>query len=79
MLEQLCGTNITSAQVSRAAALLDEELEAWRNPECLTPSDVEPVFADSRKPEEKQRFSNKIKQLEAAPNHVHGSLRVALR
>jgi transposase-like protein len=29
--EQLCGTAVTSAQVSRAAAMLDEILEAWRN------------------------------------------------
>ena len=29
--EQLCGTAISSAQVSRATALLDEELSAWRN------------------------------------------------
>ena len=29
--EQLCGTAIFSAQVSRAAALLDEELSAWRS------------------------------------------------
>ncbi len=29
--EQLCGTAISSAQVSRAAALLDEELGAWRS------------------------------------------------
>lgn len=29
--KQLCGTAVTSAQVSRAAALLDEILEAWRN------------------------------------------------
>jgi len=28
--EQLCGTEISSSQVSRAAALLDETLEAWR-------------------------------------------------
>lgn len=28
--EQLCGTDISSSQVSRAAALLDETLEAWR-------------------------------------------------
>ena len=27
---ELCGLDITSQQVSRAAALLDEELEAWR-------------------------------------------------
>jgi len=29
--EQLCGTNISATQVSRAAKMLDEELEAWRN------------------------------------------------
>lgn len=28
---ELCGTEVTSMQVSRAAALLDEELSAWRN------------------------------------------------
>ncbi len=28
--EQLCGTAVSSAEVSRAAALLDETLEAWR-------------------------------------------------
>src|SRR3954454_6823235 len=28
--EQLCGLEVTSAQVSRAAALLDGELEKWR-------------------------------------------------
>jgi len=28
--EQLCGTEMSSTQVSRAAALLDETLEAWR-------------------------------------------------
>jgi transposase-like protein len=29
--ERLCGTAVSSSQVSRAAALLDETLEAWRN------------------------------------------------
>lgn len=29
--EQLCSTAITSSQVSRAVAKLDEELEAWHN------------------------------------------------
>ena len=29
--EQLCGTAITSSQVSRAAAQLDQVLESWRN------------------------------------------------
>ena len=29
--QELCGTEVTSMQVSRAAMLLDEELSAWRN------------------------------------------------
>lgn len=29
--EELCGLEVSSSQVSRAAALLDEELAAWRN------------------------------------------------
>lgn len=29
--EELCGFEVSSSQVSRAAALLDEELEKWRN------------------------------------------------
>ncbi len=29
--EELCGLEVNSTQVSRAAALLDEELSAWRN------------------------------------------------
>jgi len=29
--EQLCGTSVSSSQVSRAASQLDEVLEAWRN------------------------------------------------
>ena len=29
--EELCGVEVSSVQVSRAAALLDEELSAWRN------------------------------------------------
>jgi len=31
--EQLCGLDVSSSQVSRAAQLLDEELEAWRTRE----------------------------------------------
>jgi len=31
IIDQLCGTTVSSSQVSRAAALLDETLEAWRN------------------------------------------------
>jgi len=30
ILEQLCGTSVSSTQVSKATALLDETLEAWR-------------------------------------------------
>ena len=31
IVEQLCGTRVSSSQVSKAAAMLDETLEAWRN------------------------------------------------
>jgi transposase-like protein len=31
VMEELCGLQVTSTQVSRAAAELDEQLEAWRN------------------------------------------------
>ena len=31
VMEELCGLDVTSTQVSRAAAELDEQLEAWRN------------------------------------------------
>lgn len=31
VMEQLCGLEVSSTQVSRAAKLLDEELTAWRN------------------------------------------------
>jgi putative transposase len=31
IVEQLCGSSVSSSVVSRAAALLDESLEAWRN------------------------------------------------
>ena len=31
VMEQLCGFEVTSTQVSRASQLLDEELTAWRN------------------------------------------------
>lgn len=37
--KELCGLEVTSSQVSRAAQALDEELETWRNrPLCETPS-----------------------------------------
>ncbi|MFP3325004.1 transposase, partial [Planococcus sp. SIMBA_160] len=31
VMEELCGLEVTSTQVSRAAAELDEQLDAWRN------------------------------------------------
>jgi transposase-like protein len=31
VVEELCGLEVTSTQVSRAAAELDEQLDAWRN------------------------------------------------
>jgi len=31
VMEELCGLNVTSTQVSRAAAELDRQLDAWRN------------------------------------------------
>ncbi|MGE4285919.1 MAG: transposase [Phycisphaerae bacterium] len=33
ILEDMCGLSISSTQVSRVAAMLDEELEKWRNRE----------------------------------------------
>lgn len=33
VVEQLCGAEVSSSQVSQAAAQLDEKLEAWRNSE----------------------------------------------
>lgn len=43
--EELCGTEVTSMQVSRAAAMLDEELEAWRNRQL---AQVEYLIVDAR-------------------------------
>jgi transposase-like protein len=42
---ELCGLEVTSTQVSRAAALLDEELQAWRNRPL---SQVEYLILDAR-------------------------------
>jgi putative transposase len=42
---ELCGLEVTSTQVSRAAALLDEELEVWRNRPL---SQVEYLILDAR-------------------------------
>lgn len=43
--EELCGTEVTSMQVSRAAAMLDEELEAWRTRSL---AQVEYLMLDAR-------------------------------
>jgi len=43
--EQLCGTQISASQVSRAAQQLDEELEAWRNRPL---AEVEYLYLDAR-------------------------------
>lgn len=37
ILEQLCGLHITSSQVSQATALLDEELDKWRQRPLVSP------------------------------------------
>jgi transposase-like protein len=45
ILERLCGTSVSSTQVSKAIALLDETLEAWRHrPLCECPD----LFLDAR-------------------------------
>jgi putative transposase len=43
--EKLCGTAVSSTQVSRAAALLDEVLEAWRKRPL---GEVEVLYLDAR-------------------------------
>jgi putative transposase len=43
--ERLCGTQVSSSQVSRAAKQLDDELEAWRNRAL---GEVEYLFLDAR-------------------------------
>ena len=56
IVEQLCGTSISSSQVSRAAAQLDETLEAWRT----RPLDViRYLFLDARY--EKVRMDGQIR------------------
>ena len=42
---ELCGLDVSSTQVSRAAKLLDEELETWRN---RPPDQVEYLIVDAR-------------------------------
>jgi len=45
---ELCGLDVSSLQVSRAAALLDGELEAWRNHPL---GSVEYLILDTNRPE----------------------------
>ena len=54
--EQLCGTAVSSAQVSRAAGLLDEVLEAWRNRSL---AEVVYLYLDARY--EKVRIDGQIR------------------
>lgn len=54
--EQLCGTAVSSSQVSRAAGLLDDVLEAWRNRPL---SEVIYLFLDARY--EKVRLDGQIR------------------
>lgn len=45
IIEQLCGTSVSSTQVSQAAAKLDETLEAWRNRRL---GEIPYLFLDAR-------------------------------
>jgi len=45
IVEQLCGTSVSSSQVSRATASLDETLEAWRNRSL---GEIRYLFLDAR-------------------------------
>jgi putative transposase len=53
---ELCGLEVTSTQVSRAAKLLDEELETWRN---RTIDQIEYLIIDARY--EKVRVSGSVR------------------
>ena len=56
--EQLCGTAVSSTQVSRAAALLDEVLEAWRRRPL---GEVKVLYLDARY--EKVRVDGQIRDV----------------
>lgn len=56
--EQLCGTGVSSTQVSRAAALLDEVLEAWRR---RLLGEVRVLYLDARY--EKVRVDGQIRDV----------------
>jgi transposase-like protein len=45
IVEQLCGASVSSSQVSRASASLDETLEAWRNRSL---GEIRYLFLDAR-------------------------------
>jgi transposase-like protein len=45
VMRELCGLDVSSSQVSRAAALLDEELTAWRNRPL---GEIRYLFLDAR-------------------------------
>lgn len=53
---ELCGLDVTSTQVSRAAKLLDDELEAWRNRPI---EEIEYLIVDARY--EKVRVSSSVR------------------
>ena len=63
VVEELCGFNITSTQVSRGAAKLDEELEAWRTREL---GEVRYMYLDAR-----------YEKVRVGPNVVDAALLVA--
>jgi putative transposase len=56
VIEQMCGTAISSSQVSRAAAQLDETLEAWRNRSL---DEIRYLYLDARY--EKVRMDGQIR------------------
>jgi putative transposase len=56
--EQLCGTAVSSSQVSRATAMLDESLEAWRNRPL---GEIIYLFLDARY--EKVRLDGQIRDV----------------
>ena len=58
VIEQLCGASVSSTQVSRAAAQLDEVLEAWRDRPL---GEIVYLFLDARY--EKVRIEGQIRDL----------------
>ena len=55
VVKELCGLEVTSTQVSRAAKLLDDELEQWRTREI---GEIPYMYLDARY--EKVRVDNKV-------------------